>query len=273
MIVFLKNLFPLIIITQLFSLPIIAQRMSLPSMKYDKAKTFKDYKTTRKNAIRGYTWTIGYNNSSFLTSQFGNSVKNNNIQFRYGIFWNQEFQMYPFVFNLKTSNANFRLQDATYEINHKVKQRNLEIGTNLILDIPFGKLSKILIPYIGAGYNFSSLKDSLRIDADYFVDGYSGYLTPTPLAPVEESGFIISGPFFKTGTRININNNLFITGEYMQTFYARDSDFDFNYDYSQWSVGLGFCFGWDENDRNLRKAGLLFAVPISILQLLIVKPW
>ena len=270
---FLKNLLLVLIITQLFSASIFGQRMSLPSMKFDNAKTFKEYKINRIKAIRGYTWTLGYNNSSFLTSQFENSVQNNKINYRYGIFWNQEFQLYPFIFNLKTSNANFRLQDDIYGINHKIKQRNLEIGANLILDIPFSRLSKILIPYVGAGYNFSSLHDSLRIDADYFVDGYSGYVTPTPLAAVEESGFIISGPFFKTGTRINISNNLFVTGEYMQTFYARDSDFGFDYNYSQWSVGLGFCFGQDEEDKDLRKAGLLLAVPVSIVQLLLVKPW
>lgn len=257
----------------MLSIPVSAQNLSLPSSKYGKALSFKDYRNHRKSGISAYTWTLGYNHCGFLTDQFGRSVKNDNISYIYGAFWNHEFQFYPLLFNVRISNAVYNLDDNDYDIDYKIKQRNLEFGANLILDVPFNQASRIFVPYIGGGYNVATLKDSLRIDMDYFIDGYTDYITPTPFEPVEEKGFIVSGPFFKTGMRINLARNLYISGEYMQTFLARDTDFDFKYNYSQWNVGLGFCLDKTASYAEQRRAGMVYLIPAALIHLLLVSPW
>jgi len=176
-------------------------------LKVDKSssRTAKEFfSKIQKRTLNGFG--IGWRQASFYNNLFYQNVKNGDIKKKGGFEVSYFLNITPVMFDVTYFQSGFNVNAPMYYPDQTDKVTRLQ-GIEAYLSyaplLPdLGKFSEIVTPYIGIGYQTSSLRVS-KSDKSYSDESLIG-----------SKG--TSSPVWKGGIRLNLKN-FFIKGEYKQS--------------------------------------------------------
>jgi hypothetical protein len=181
------------------------------------------------NELRNRTRTgfsFGYQQASFFSSSYFNNVNNDVITPKWGIEVDYLINITPVMIDVAYFYSVFDVNSFIYYSDYGDKTTSLQgceffaSYTPLLPD--FGKISQIIVPFIGIGYQTSSLR----------VKSSDGKSKDESSATIASLG--TGSPMWKTGVMLNFGG-LFIKGEYKQSLDISQPEA-----LSRWAVSLGF---------------------------------
>jgi hypothetical protein len=211
--------------------PINAQTDALPENKYKEGDLLSDFLNNPKSETKGTTFQIGYTGGQFLNAQFGLLTKENLIAPKYGLFVGLKKIYYPIIIDLDAFVSKYDNYTSanSYTVVHQ--GFNFSIST-AILPIHL-KISSIIMPYIGVGYQLSDLLETSNV---------SFFKITFPKSDAITSLVKTNQPIWKIGILFNLAPVLF-SFEYKQSLMINGNEKALN----QYSIGLGYRFGHNKN--------------------------
>lgn len=186
---------------------ITAQTTTLPKLKYTQTNTLSRIIENGKQ-INGFTLAYGYHQTTFLNEVFGMNISNNVISRKYGGVLMARMKLYPIIIDVDWFSSRFRISDAVswpYSDTTNVRHRGMGFFISSAL-FPLMH-SKIFVPYVGIGYQTSSL--GVGVDIIEMNDSNKS---------IEPSSIITSCPQWKAGFLVNMSRMYNLTIEYRQSF-------------------------------------------------------
>lgn len=175
----------------------------------------------------GFQIGIGYNQSTFINSQFGQMIKDDIAKRNFGTNLNLRFTALPFIIDLSVYNSLFKVENNpksswTYADTAKVRHAGLELGVSTPV-----LRSKYVVPYLGLAYQngFLGVNVNTLGEADDGVDD-------DDISVIKIDDFL-----WKAGVMINFGRNFNIIGEYKQSFDAKAENA-----YGQLAIILSYRF-------------------------------
>jgi hypothetical protein len=155
---------------------------------------------------------IGYRHVSFFNSLYYNNVQDAVIKHKGGFELVYFIHIAPVLIDIGYFNSSFDVNSDVYYPDYEKKSTSMYGVEGYISYAPllpdWGKLSEILTPYIGLGYQTSSLRAKERNEDEKKDKLIGSYGT--------------SSPMWKGGVKVNLGH-FFMRGEYRQSLSVTDS--------------------------------------------------
>lgn len=189
------------------------QNQELKLDKSPQGRSLSDFfSVLRKKTVGGIGG--GYQQASFFNPTFFNNVNNSAIKNKGGYEVSMFFNITPVMLDLAYFRSAFEVNSNAYYYDYPKKSTGMQ-GIDVYLSyaplLPdWGKISEIITPYIGLGYQSAQLfvKDDSKSDS-----GNSGSSNSNSSNFIATYG--VSSPMWKGGVRFNLGP-VFIKGEYKQ---------------------------------------------------------
>ncbi len=179
-----------------------------PENKYKSGHSLRDYIEESNERSRVFSQSFYYTRMGFLNPTFGEKIKEGALKARYGLALNNRVALNPVFMD-----ANFYYQNYHSSNFKSLYGKGAEFSASLILMPLNYKTSSVVIPYIGAGYQFADIvgKDS----------------TGTFRANV-------SSPIWKTGLALHLHEDFYLDFQYKQSMFGNQER-----KFNQYSMGIG----------------------------------
>ena len=213
----------LVLFMLLTSFSLFSQNDNLPANKYKTGHTLSDIFKKPKGLVK-YSLTYGYHQTNFLNPTYALNTKNGTISRKYGGVLKFQWILYPFLIDIDWFSSRYRVKNV-YSISDTTNIRHH--GFSMFLSTTFPPIirSSIFIPYLGIGYQFSSIGTANEIIR---LNGNSKGVTKT--------NFNTSSPMWKLGFSLKIYG-LTLGIEHRQTLTLNSNE-----SYGQFAVLLGYNF-------------------------------
>jgi hypothetical protein len=207
--------------------PLYSQKDNLPENKYKDGTQLRSFLTQPGRSMKGLSLSIGYQGGQFLNPQYGLLSKEKFLKQRYGILVDFRKVLYPVIIDLGFFVTNF--QNETSASGNPLVHRGIDIAVSTaLLPLAF-RISRLLVPYIGLGYQFS----------DVYETNSSGFSnTAFPKTSEIASSMHVWQPVWKTGLMINVVPRFIVNFEYRQSLMLNDEKA-----LNQYNVSIGYRFG------------------------------
>ncbi|MBP6870694.1 MAG: hypothetical protein KBC43_01685 [Bacteroidales bacterium] len=205
------NRFLFLLLILFISSGLYAQQKSLPSNKYKDRITLGEIQEKMKEC-NGFTISYGYHQTVFLNPRFDANMDNGILERKYGGVFRVSYMLHPVIFDVDWFSSRFRIHDSgnwALEDTTDVRHRGLSLFISTTL-FPLVH-TRAFIPYIGIGYQTSSLGANINL-----ISFSSGK---------DESQVIslnTSSPLWKIGLTTRIWQALVINIEYRQAFLTKE---------------------------------------------------
>lgn len=181
------------------TLSLQAQILNVNTFNSEK-KIVDDSFQNKKKVYNGFSFHYSYQHTSFAYSDFNFS----HLKQSYGNSFNLRYLYHPIILDYSTFSSYFSAYIST-DIQF-IKHRGFELSVAYVL--PIFKNSNKISPYIGAGYQFSTI---------YAEDNYKSI-----------------SALWKAGTMLHFSENFFINLEMKSSFKYKMA-----HPFNQYSVGIG----------------------------------
>jgi hypothetical protein len=215
---------------------------SFPVQKYDsKGRTYTRIRSKLEDCPLSYS--LGYTQTAFLNSDYGDAVANKSISPLYGYNVNMRYTAtLPMFLEMNYYNSIFNVTGDSYldfKKDNRITFQGVDLSMSLVL-LPSGG---IFVPYIGVGFTAATATSGCGI-----YDLNSGQL--------KKKEFY--NGIWKAGLMLNFSEYFYLYGEYRQTFDAGNAG-----SFNQITGGLGFRihkdYLYNEDDQDEMRHSKLIA--------------
>lgn len=180
-------------------------------------KRRKTIRVARQKAIiKKYTLELGYHRTEFNNTHFSILNESGQLKHDLGIYYKIEFPVYPFYLYGQYFQSDYKIVDVDnwpFE-DDEISHAGYEVGVKLA-PLAYSKISKVIIPRIGAGYQFSSVCGNCEGET--------------------KSVATFRNPIAKVGVLLILGKNIHLNVEYSKTFISQKEN-------TQIEAGLGIRF-------------------------------
>jgi hypothetical protein len=165
----------------------------------------KEYYKDLKNAfVMGLR--LDYQYPAFYNSLYYENLKANNIEFSGGLDFVWSMNIAPVMLDIGYFTSTFSVEDPNFYKGSKDKEttlRGMDFYASYLFLPDYGRISRIFMPYIGIGYQTSSLAVKIPGEKSTTLGSYG-----------------TGSMMWKTGVTINLGKLLYINAEYRQGLTA-----------------------------------------------------
>ena len=197
----LKHLRYLILMFAIFLSCISATHAQNTTLKLDTHSTISPMQYIKEMPKGGVT--LAYSQTGFLNSTFYGNHSDNLIENGSSLELTYFFRLWLFRLDMGGFYGYFNTKSSAYQTTYRTETASY-LGLNgfvNFLPMPYwGKISEIIVPSVGVGYQTASLKAMEKDDDTSDAAGSLG----------------VGGPMFKSCLQINLGRNFFLHTEYRQ---------------------------------------------------------